>query len=172
MKNDREKQQRFMSLYEPVHQSFLRYCEVLTKDPEAAKDLVSEVVLTAYHKLDRLKQEASFLYFLFGIARHTYYNLLRKRKREVRYNSTEHQPADCSRQPEVSADVRLLYEALDKLPDKQREAIVLFEISGFALKEIQEIQGGSLSGVKLRLVRGREKLKSIMREANTLSDRA
>lgn len=161
-----------MSLYEPVHQNFLRYCEVLTKDPEAAKDLVSEVVLTAYHKLDRLQKEGSFLYFLFGIARHTHLNLLRKRKKEQRYNGAELNHVDCNANPEVNVDVRLLYEAMDKLPDKQKEALVLFEISGFAIKEIREIQGGSISAVKLRLVRGREKLKQALLETEVLSHRA
>ena len=169
MKNDREQQDRFMRLYEPVHQQFLRYCEVLTKDSEAAKDLVSEVVLTAYQKLDRLKKEGSFLYFLFGIARHTHLNLLRKRKRETRFNGAEMQFTDRTAPPDVSADVRLLYEAMATLPDKQREALVLFEISGFAIKEIQEIQGGSLSAVKLRLVRGRDKLKKALLEHTPVS---
>jgi DNA-directed RNA polymerase specialized sigma24 family protein len=36
---------------------------------------------------------------------------------------------------------------------------VLFEISGFPLEEIRQLQGGTLSGVKSRLKRGREQLR-------------
>jgi len=63
---------------------------------------------------------------------------------------------------ETNLDVEILYKALQKLPASQAEAIVLFEISGFSLNEITEIQGGTLSGVKTRLKRGREKLASIL----------
>jgi DNA-directed RNA polymerase specialized sigma24 family protein len=41
---------------------------------------------------------------------------------------------------------------------------VLFELSGFSIEEIREIQGGSISGVKTRLVRGREALRSMLTE--------
>jgi DNA-directed RNA polymerase specialized sigma24 family protein len=48
-----------------------------------------------------------------------------------------------ARQMEVEA----LYRAMKRLPEKQREAVSLYEISGFSLAEVQQIQGGSLSGV-------------------------
>jgi len=41
----------------------------------------------------------------------------------------------------------------------QREAIVLFELDGYSLEEIATIQGVTLSAVKTRLARGREKLR-------------
>ncbi len=49
------------------------------------------------------------------------------------------------------------------LPEKQREALALFEISGLSIEEVREIQGGSLSAVKMRLVRGREQLALLLR---------
>ncbi len=61
-------------------------------------------------------------------------------------------------------EVKELYEALQELPEKQRETVVLFEISGLSLNEIQEIQGDSLSAVKSRLVRAREKLSQILEQ--------
>jgi RNA polymerase sigma-70 factor (ECF subfamily) len=48
---------------------------------------------------------------------------------------------------------------LAKLPSRQREALVLFELSGFSLDEIRQLQGGTLSGVKSRMKRGREQLR-------------
>jgi RNA polymerase sigma-70 factor (ECF subfamily) len=58
----------------------------------------------------------------------------------------------------------VLDRALARLPEKQREAVILFEISGFSLAEIREIQGGSLSGVKSRIVRGRDNLANLLRD--------
>jgi RNA polymerase sigma-70 factor (ECF subfamily) len=53
---------------------------------------------------------------------------------------------------------------LGKLPDKQKEAIILFEISGFKIAEIAEMQGATESAVKSQLKRGREKLTNILVE--------
>jgi RNA polymerase sigma-70 factor (ECF subfamily) len=69
---------------------------------------------------------------------------------------------DSGTTPEASADVALLYEALKRLPAAQRESVVLFEISGLSLQEIRQIQGGSLSGVKSRVTRGRRRLAEIL----------
>ncbi len=65
---------------------------------------------------------------------------------------------------EHKLEIKELYEAMQELPEKQRETIVLFEISGLSLNEIMEIQGDSLSAVKSRLVRGREKLSQILEQ--------
>jgi DNA-directed RNA polymerase specialized sigma24 family protein len=54
----------------------------------------------------------------------------------------------------------LLLEALYSLTEKERAAILLFELGGFSLIEIQQIQGEkSLSAIKSRLSRTREKLR-------------
>jgi len=60
------------------------------------------------------------------------------------------------------ADIDMLYKAMAKLPEKQREAVSLFDISGFSLAEIQQIQGDSLSAVKSRVTRGRQALAQIL----------
>ena len=49
----------------------------------------------------------------------------------------------------------MLYKALNTLPTNQKEALILFEISGFSIKEVCEIQKSSESAVKQRLKRGR-----------------
>ena len=64
----------------------------------------------------------------------------------------------------MNYDIQVLYAALDKLPVKQKEAVVLFEISGFSLEEIKNIQGGTLSGAKSRVKRGREKLAILLND--------
>jgi len=55
-----------------------------------------------------------------------------------------------------------LHQALSKLPEVQKEAIILYEISGFSIKEIATIQDASEPAVKQRLKRGREKLVEIL----------
>ena len=159
MSTCQEYQNRFLSLYEPVHERFSRYCLARTGNRDAARELMSETVLRAYEKLDRLRNEGAFLHFLFGIAHRVNLSQWKRQNREKQLAEEDFEVIAPGLTPEDAMDVRLLHEALLRLPAVQREAIVLFEISGFSIKEIKAIQGGSLSAVKSRLTRGREKLK-------------
>jgi DNA-directed RNA polymerase specialized sigma24 family protein len=62
----------------------------------------------------------------------------------------------------------IIYNKILSLPDKMSEALILFHISDLSLEEIQKIQGGSLSGVKLRLKRGREKIMGMVKTPSQL----
>lgn len=157
------KQAAFLALYEPVHKQFARFCRARLTNEQEAKDLISDTVLKAYEHFDQLRHEGAFLHFLFGIA----HNILLQRHRRGKFWGlfSEKQALtlpDTGASPDSSAEVRLLYEALQLLPDVQREAVILFEISGFSLLEIQEIQQVSLSAVKSRIARGRERLTELL----------
>lgn len=143
--------------------ALLRYSRTLARDRETAKDLASEAILIAYENFSSMRTEAALRSYLFT----TVYRLARKDwKRNDRHSTVEHAETLHSTDvaPDVLADIRLLQEALDKLPEQQCEAVVLFEVAGLQLSEIQEIQGGSLSAVKMRIVRGRDHLKELLGE--------
>lgn len=159
-----------MQLYEPVHARLSRFVQTIVWNREEVKDVIGETVLIAFEKFDSITDPDKFLYFLFGVAT----NVVRKKNRRKKFwgiFSAEHseQVAD-----EQLADERLLqkelYEALKKLNDKQREAIVLFEISGFSIKEIALLQHLSESGVKSNLKRGREKLSQLLADKQQTSE--
>jgi RNA polymerase sigma-70 factor (ECF subfamily) len=163
------KQQTFLSLYEPVHTRFARFCQARAYDSCEAKDLISETVLRVYENFDKLNDQRAFLSFLFGTATNIIKGKARRKKFWSVFRLTEAAENYSDRQnPELSADVRLLYEALQKLPEEQREAIILFEVSGFCLKEVQQIQGAGLSAVKSRIVRGKRKLAQLLNDQETL----
>ena len=51
--------------------------------------------------------------------------------------------------------------ALASLPHEQREAIVLHDIEGWRIEEIAELEGTSVSAIKSRLSRGRDRLRDV-----------
>jgi RNA polymerase sigma-70 factor (ECF subfamily) len=63
---------------------------------------------------------------------------------------------------EKQLEIKNLYEQLGKLDDVTRECLILFEISGFSIKEIMTIQNLGESAVKQRLSRGRKQLMEMM----------
>ncbi len=158
-----EQNREFLDLFESVRGDLSRFCRALAKDPDDAKDLVSETILRTYENFEKITDKSKFKGYIFTIA-----SRLQKRKlwrgRIFSIFETEKMENIPYRgaNAETNLDVEILYKALQKLPASQAEAIVLFEISGFSLNEITEIQGGTLSGVKTRLKRGREKLASIL----------
>lgn len=66
----------------------------------------------------------------------------------------------------VSDDLSAIWKAVEQLPVNQREAIHLFYQEGYKTAEIAEITGRPEATVRSDLKRGRDKLKSILKEAN------
>jgi RNA polymerase sigma-70 factor (ECF subfamily) len=153
-----------MQLYEPAHARLCRFVQTLVWNADDAKDIVAETTLIAYERFETLKKPEQFLYFLFAIAS----NLVKKKNRRKKFWGLFESVEVVSRADNHRADEQLLrkelYVALNKLPRKQNEAIVLFEITGFSIKEISNIQGLTESGVKSNLKRGKEKLGKLLLE--------
>lgn len=157
------KQEEFLALYEPVHERFECFCRVRVYGNLDYRDLMNDTLLLAFNKMDELKSKDAFVYFLFGIAVRILINNNRK-KREERIYDDQNVLGVISKEtsPEIEMDIHFLYLALQQLPEEQRECIILFEISGFSIKEIAETQRAGESAVKQRLKRGREKLMYIL----------
>jgi RNA polymerase sigma-70 factor (ECF subfamily) len=156
-------------LYTPVHESLYRFCRAISGNKEDAEDLIHDTVLAALESIDKLRDTGAFKSYIYSIASNL--NKLRFRRRRFRSEFDEKELskiADFSFNPELIADFKIVYLKMLALPPKVAEALVLFHISDVSLEEIQKIQGGSLSGVKLRLKRGREKL---LESLNTCSQK-
>jgi len=157
------KQDKFTNLIKPLMPRLERFALAMSRNRDEAADITGETIMLAYESFDKLKDEKAFLSFLFTIASRVY----KKRQRTfIRFRVDDKQDTDAlycnSLPPDVSMDIQILYEAMDKLPAKLKEAILLFEILGFSYKEICEIQGARLSSVKMRIARGRKKLKALL----------
>lgn len=160
---EQERHERFLRLLEPHRVGFGRFCRAITSDRELARDLAGETILIVYEHIDSLRDSSKFKSYLFTTAAR-----LNKRQRHRERNRVPYdaERAEAIRDSGVAVDSRydleLLYQMLSRLPEVQREAVILFEISGLSLEEIRQIQGGTLSGVKSRIVRAREQLTKMM----------
>ena len=154
-----------MALLEPCIAKLSRYCHALTMDAEDGRDLLSDAILLTYENFEKLRISEAFTSYAFTTARRLYYRRAKRKKWWAELGKEAEEMADeKTMSPEIKLDTDALNRALLQLPEKQREAVILFEISGLSLQEIVEIQGGSLSGVKSRIVRGREQLAELLGE--------
>ncbi len=160
---------RFFTLLEPYYERLVRFIRMTTTSKEEVEDILHDTVLQGYQHFQQLRDEKAFLSWLFSIA-----SRLEKRRRVKAFIFTKFDVLLHDREerhytrPDISAETRMLHDALQHLPAKQREAYTLFEISGLSLQEIQAIQGDSLSSVKMRIARARDKIKALL--TDKLSD--
>lgn len=161
-----DRQSRFLELFEPHRPNLDRFAlSMAGGNRELARDVVAETVMIAYERFETVREPAAFLSFLFTIASRTCRRYQGEGKRDVPIDERRAEMiVDPGTPPDVAADIARLRTALDVLPPKVREAIVLFELIGLPMKEIREIQGGSLTAVKVRVSRGRKRLREILGE--------
>ena len=163
MKN--EVKHQFLEWYQPIHEPFTRYCSSRAYGLIEAEDLVQEAVLAALQGFDRLHDKEKLLSFMIGVVNNIIRNKNRRKKFKASWDEKVLEQLESQApNPEVALDIHYLLKALDQLPEKQKEAILLFEISGFSMKEIGEIQESSLSATKTRISRGRQELKRLLSE--------
>ena len=155
-----------MQAYQPCHEPFVRYCSALAFGRMDTEDLVQDVLLSAYQHFEKIQKKGQFLHYLIRAARNRSISNWRKRKyQQDLLEKHTNQLMDKGLSPELSLDIGLMYRALDKLPAKQSEAIILFEISGFSMKEIAVMQKRSEGAVKTTISRGRKKLKDLLEDS-------
>ena len=135
----------------------------LTARSDRADDLVQETLMKAWKHYDSFEPGSNMKAWLFTILRNEFYTQLRKRKREV-----EDADGFYSNRVAVHAeqdghlDMADLRTALTKLPEDQREAIILVGASGFSYEEAAEICKVAVGTIKSRVNRARARLAVLM----------
>lgn len=163
-----DRQHEFINTFEPLRERLWRFVRAMVfkydrNDFEIARDIMSDTILVCLEEFDTLKDRQAMLSFCFTVASRIYRAQFVRRKFWGLYEEEiAIEIPDSAALPDLQADVRLLYEALDTLPLKIKEALILFEIADLPLEEIRRIQGGSLSGVKSRIARGRTRLGELL----------
>lgn len=161
------KQQRFMELYQPLNARLCRFVQTLVWDKEDAKDVVSDTILIAFENLEKLKDETAFLSYLFSVASNIVNTKIRRKKY---WGWFDMQKAEQITDNTNTENQLLLYElnkALQKLPNKQRDALVWFEISGLTMEQIAALQKTSIGGVKSNIHRARITLNNLLKTETT-----
>jgi RNA polymerase sigma-70 factor (ECF subfamily) len=118
-------------------------------------------VLRAFDKLDTLRDETRFRSWFFAVLLSIHRSRCRrsfwKRFLPLDEGADPPDPVRGGEDDELLG-ARRAARALAVLPPEQREAVVLFEIEGFSVQEVAEMQGVTVSAVKSRVSRGRKKL--------------
>ncbi len=131
-----------------------------TGNPELASDCVQDAFIAAYRRAGSFRGEAAFTTWLHRIVVNACLDRLRRDK--PTYELPEFDladPHDAHSSAEVRLDVR---EALAKLPEAQRLALVLVDMQGLPVQEAAVILGVAEGTVKSRCFRGRAAMAELL----------
>jgi RNA polymerase sigma factor (sigma-70 family) len=160
--------QELCALLDPVHDQAVLFARRIARSSSDGDDLFQESLLRAAIKLPGLRERDRFRPWLYQIIVSVHRSRARRGfwRRLVSSSAPEVASAvaaavgeDGARAAEERAGADRAARALAVLPPVQREAIVLFELEEHSIEEIAEIQRASISSVKSRLSRGRERLR-------------
>ena len=150
----------------------------LTAHEEDARDVVQESYLRAWKGLPRFRGDAQFTTWMYRITANTAYTVVKRRRRH-RAESLDamlDDPVELhpGAQPEDAAESAALLErlavGLDELPPKLRVLVVLKDIYGLSHEEIAAELGISVPAAKVRLHRGRKRLRDLLYDDDSKND--
>jgi RNA polymerase sigma-70 factor, ECF subfamily len=142
--------------------SLRRYARALLGDSDAADDLVQDTLRKGWEKLALWRREGDMRVWLFGIMHNTYVD--QRRKVIPPMTSLEDEELSSGNQENQAGQIELLdlQSALQKLPDEQREVLLLVALEGLSYREVSKAMQLPLGTVMSRLSRGRERLRALM----------
>ncbi len=144
-------------------------------DYDEADDVVQETFIRLFRNKDSYRPVAKFSTWLYTIAANLAKTQLRRRKRRALFSLSKSAPDDhvardipdtryrADADAEASLKQEIIQKALDSIPPKYREVVVLCDIQELAYEEICRITGLNMGTVKSRLNRARAQLRELLK---------
>jgi RNA polymerase sigma factor (sigma-70 family) len=146
-------------LYERFHQQLYRYCRSLLRNETDAQDALQITFISALGALSRGQRDAPLRPWLFRIAHNESISLLRRR-RPMQELSDAYDANSVPLEEQVEERERLteLVADLHELPERQRAALIMRELSGLSHEEIALALGSSVGATKQSIFEARQSL--------------
>ena len=151
----------------------------LTGNEEDARDVVQDAYLRAWKGLRRFRGDSQFTTWLYRITANASYTHAQKRKRHrttaldgVAEPIDERLEAMPEALAESNAGLTELAEAVGQLPPKLREIVILKDVYGLPHEAIGGELSISVAAAKVRLHRGRKRLRELLEAAEGTSAHA
>lgn len=155
-------------LYREYSKIVYRFLLSLCRDVQLAEELTQETFLQAFLSLERFDGSCKLSVWLCQIARHIFYQHLRKTGREVPTEQSRIPESEAANNTEQTAVTKLelmdVLKEMQKLAPQMREVIYLRVMGQLSFREIGEIIGKSENWARVTFYRGKEQLLLKRRE--------
>ena len=153
-------------MYRQYRSKLLGFITLRVGDRGLAEDILHDVFAKVITREDSLREPAKLTGWLYKVTRNAIIDRLRSNRPFVELpREIEAENEESTAEAKLAACLQPMIEAL---PETYREAVMLSEIDGMPLKRIAEGQRITLSGVKSRVQRGRQKLEVMLRDCCAL----
>lgn len=158
-----------ITLYRKYNQAMYNVAMRLLKNSENADDVIQESFLSAFKNIHQFKGEVTFGAWLKKIVIHKCLNLLKKKTIDVvSLNENQiYKIEDTSAELDWNFDGIVVLDdvkaTIDKLPNKYKFVLLLYLIEGYDHEEISEILAISVIASRTQLMRGKIKLRQLLK---------
>lgn len=161
-----QRQEAFGELIKQFQDMAYHYANSILNDPQLAHETAQEAFITAYQKLEQLREPKAFPAWLKRVVL-TQCNRIRRRKRLPvdpisdigNIPSTKFDPSSTIETQDMRAGI---LSAIEALPDHERVVVRLFYLQGYSLKEVAQRLELPVTTIKKRLQYARRRLREIM----------
>jgi RNA polymerase sigma-70 factor, ECF subfamily len=156
----------FARLYDHFFDGIYRY-SAFRLPVELAEDVTADVFVKAWEKLHtyRLHRSVPFGAWLFRIARHKVIDVYRTRHQSDELTDMHEDPDQMNRaeaRTQRNDRIRIVRAAMDKLPTRYREILVLLYVSDLPVSEIARTLRMTEGGVRILKLRALRKLEGLL----------
>ncbi|MBQ9255116.1 MAG: sigma-70 family RNA polymerase sigma factor [Bacteroidales bacterium] len=156
MKTDKER--KFENIVKEHKTTIYTVCYMFSKDNEQVQDLFQEVLIRIWQGIDSFDNKANIKTWIYRISLNTCISM--QRKKRIKTLSLDMDINIFEDDDEDSKQIRMLYDRINLLQPFDK-AIVLLWLENQSYEDISLIMGISVKNVSVRLLRIKEKLKTI-----------
>jgi RNA polymerase sigma-70 factor (ECF subfamily) len=150
-------------LFERHHVKLYNFLWRLTGDKNTSEDMVQEIFFRILKYRHTYRGESKFVVWMYQIARNAHIDHLRKHKKNFSLEDSWEEEVSSDLQPnevlEKDQDLTILHQALNKLPVRKKEILLLSRFQNLKYREIAELLQCSIEAVKINVHRAMKELK-------------
>jgi RNA polymerase sigma factor (sigma-70 family) len=154
-------QRAFEAIYSRYHQSLYRFCLAMVGNPQDAQDALQNAMVKVLRALPGEKREIQLKPWLYRIARNESIETLRRRHDSDELEPEQAAAVGVAETAEARERLRTLLADLEQLPERQRAALVMRELSGLDFAEIGAAFGSSAAVARQTLYEARLSLRQL-----------
>jgi len=157
----------FVQIFDELSDSIYKFLVFRVRDPEVAKDLMSQTFLEAWSSLKRYHPDRSFKTWIFSIARYKLIDYYRAFKPKISLDAVMEMPdkTDIEAETSVAAEHAQILSALDQLPEMYQTVLKLKLVEELDYSEISDIVGKTENNLRVIFKRGLDKLREVLDES-------
>lgn len=159
----------FGLLYDHYQPIVYRFIYLKVSHREEAEDLTHQVFLSAWQNISgfKIKKEASFIGWLYQIARNKVIDHYRTKKPTIDIDNIA-DPPEIGKSNEETADfkieIKMVKKAIPLLSEIEQDVVIMRFVEDLASKEVAEILEKSEGAIRLIQHRAIKKLKDILKQ--------